>query len=305
MGTERGTIAAIADIVAAFEKGFPESLAVPRPKRLWAATKQETKRRGFKKDSPNHRDTGVGAEVARSAAYGTKLDYELAAEQAYILLDLYLHDVGLWTSEQFTGRPHGGMYLDGFVAMMIGAFHKGDTRLLAELGKYHDAMLRYMFLTATPDLEVWCCGERMSNGPVAQQQSAWLRQLLGEAHKGELAAGENFKRNIGDDAWVSIRGLQALQQRDMLTGVTCIPDSLPRVARQIEVLRWSGGHLAYYVRRPPRGYVDVCDWVLVDHRRADEGNEKDMYAGIQYGVGFSSTPPLGKVPSSARVYRSP
>lgn len=308
MGYERSLVQSIGRIIDAFVSGFPKSLAVSAPASRWAATREECDKAGLKGTSPNHRDLGVFLELARAAAWGSSAEYEAAARQAHAISDQHLE--ALWTSEQTTGRPHGGFYLVAECAGRIGARANGDTALLAKLDERARREVSYMVLTATPQLEVWCCGERMAGGPLAQQQTAWLRELHGHQHEGELDP-KRFAKNIGSDDWVSLRGMRALLAAgDDFGGaldITAATAEFPPVARLVEVQRWEGGHLARYTQHlEGPAAAGVCDWVLVDHGVADAAKERtgDAHLGITYGTEFSRPVPLQRVPAVARKITS-
>lgn len=307
MGHERGLIPLIGNLVTAFVKGFPASLRPAVDLSRWRATRERTAAQGIRQDSPNHRDMGCSGRLVIAAGWGTERDYASAVTEVHLLLDLHLSAIGLWTSEQCTGLPHGGMYLDSLVALRIAALTKGDADLLQRVDELTRRVMAYILLTSTPSLECWCCGERMPKGPAAQQQTAFARQLKGRPHTGDLAP-DRRARSLEEDAWVSLRGVLALQQAgDDFGGapdLTVETAEFPLVARPVEVRRWDGGHLARYAGRPERGTDGVCDWVMVDHRAADAARDRgrDILAGVSFSVGWQR--PVPQVPRGARGWAS-
>jgi hypothetical protein len=303
MGWERNFIPMIGAIFDAQAAGFPDSLKIPKkPKLVWGVPDPPEGNLGMQ-DSPNHRDMAHNVELARAAAYGTSADYEAARKTVLFDLDLHLNRLGLWTREQFTGTPHGGMYLDAAFAGRVGARKKGDTELLKLQDEYLRRTFTYMAATATPGGEVLCCGERMPNGPAAVQQSAVYRELHGLPHPNKKKIEKGIK---DDDFWVSLRGFRVLRASgDNFGGIREItPEkvtALPFTKFPVQVQRWPGGHLARYLSRKEAGKADVTDWVLVDHAKVDQG--KDPLAGVTFGTGFEKPAPLGKVPAGARVIK--
>lgn len=295
---ETAVLPPISHMFEAMSKGYPLSYSSPKP-----STFLPNKDRHFHRQmSPNHWDMAVGGRLFWSAVYGSVIDYEQAREVAITSLLLHLN-VGLWTSEQFTGRPHGGYYLAAILAQRAGARHKYDTELLSLQDTYFERLGTYLIAASTPNLAVWCCGERMPKGPVAQQQTAFLREIHSIPHKGEMAP-ENASKFISDDAWIFLRGLRLLlSDGDTLGGIRSITvnsiSSLPLTTRRVSITRFSGGHLARYVDPlPPERAKGVCDWVLVDYKeaaRSDEGR-KEMYRGVRFGVEFREEVSFDEVP---------
>jgi hypothetical protein len=298
MGWERSFIPRIGKIFDAMPD-FPKSLEIPKqPNLVWDVPNPPEGNLG-KQDSPNHRDMAHNCELARAAAYGTKADYDAARITVLFELDLHLKRLGLWTREQFTGTPHGGMYLDAAFAGRVGARKKGDTELLALQDEYLRRIFSYMAATATPGGEILCCGERMPKNPIAVQQSAVYRELHGLPHP----EGKKIEKHLSEDLWVPLRGFRALRASgDKFGGAQEITSSnvteMPFTKHPVEVHRWPGGHLARYVSRTDAGKIGVTDWVLVDHAQADKG--KDPLAGVTFGVGFEKPAPVAKVPSGAQ-----
>lgn len=316
-GYERGQIGALGDLGSAFMLGFPKSLELPMPQVRWQPTRDENHDIGVGHDSPNQRDAQIAIQAIVASAWGTPKQWE--EERAKVARLCEMHREALWTSEQCTGRPHGGIYLDASMGQRIAAFHKADTELLRMLDRRLSDEVSSMLVASTPQLEVWCCMERGPAGPAAQQQAGFLRQLKGRPHEGELAPGAPWKANIETDSWVCIKLLMALQAKgDQLAGAASIQlddiRELPKMARKIEIYRWGSdgrgkgsGHLARYVGKPPKGFADVCDWVMVDHAAADGGGERgseDIMRGIRFGVGFTKPAPMNEVPAGAKVYRT-
>jgi hypothetical protein len=295
---EAVTLPPISQMFEAMSKGFPISYSS-------ISTIAPVKdRRQYDQMSPNHWDMALSGRLFWSAVYGTPSEYDLAQECTLTSLALHLDTIGLWTSEQFTGLPHGGFYLATALGWRAGARYRKDTYLLSRLDLYFQRLMSYLVLTSTPGGAVWCCGERMPGGPAAPQQSAFLRELWGLPHKGEIGSGGSRDRigvqgetALQGDAWVFLRGLRLLlASGDNLGGIQSIhPDSpsisLPLTARRIEVMRWKGGHLAQYIDPIPAAKAGgVCDWVLCDHAEVDRGQEsrKDLFRGVKYGIEFKT-----------------
>ncbi|HEV8577863.1 MAG TPA: hypothetical protein VGX68_02175 [Thermoanaerobaculia bacterium] len=278
---------------------FPKSREIPKnPALVWGVPDPPEGNLG-KQDSPNHRDMAHNAELARAAAYGTPAEYETARETVLFELDLHMKRLGMWTREQFTGTPHGGMYLNAAFAGRVGARKKGDTELLKLQDEYLRRIFTYMAATATPGGEVLCCGERMPKDPIAVQQSAVYRELHGLPHPHKA----KIEKQLQDDLWVPLRGFRALRASgDTFGGVQEITSdtvtTLPFVKHPIEVQRWPGGHLARYLSRTDAGKAGVTDWVLVDYEQADRG--KKPLAGVSFSVGFAEPAPVARVPAGAR-----
>ncbi len=290
---EAATLPPISHMFTAMSKDYPLSYSSPIP----ATFPVSADRHQHKQMSPNHWDMAIGGRLFWCSVYGTIFQYNQARETAIICLNLHLN-TGLWTSEQFTGRPHGGYYLTSILAQRAGASHKKDTELLSLQDTYFQRLISYMMAMSTPNLAVWSPGERMPKGPAAQQQTAFLREIHGVPHKGELSASR-ISKSITDDAWVFLRGLRLLiSNGDTLGDIRYItPDSiksLPLTARRVEIIRWSEGHLARYIDNlPPEKAKGSCDWVLVDYNESAKSNElrKDIYRGVRFGIGFNDEAP--------------
>lgn len=291
-GWERTFIPLIGQLVDAYKSGFQASFEPPRLSKVWLETREENKGQGIKQDSPNHRYMAVAYQLGRAAAYGTKDEYDSFAEIAHRMLDLHLNE-GLWTTEQCTGRPHGGMYLDGDVAFNIAIQARGDSVLGAKVDEISRRVMAYLVHTSSPGImECWCAGERMPKGPVAQQQNAWLRQMKQDPphHTGELSPGQKWSKNIEDDAWVSLKGLMALQERGCLFGgardLTPETCEFPKVVRPVTITRRPNFHVVEYRTKPED--KGTCWWVKVDYRERREvwksTKPGDVYRGVEFRV---------------------
>jgi len=296
MGWERNFIPKIGALFDALAKKFPAGLTIPKePALIWG-------KEGAKQASANHKAMAWNLELARAAVWGTPQEYAAAREVVLFYLDLELKQVGLWTQEQFTGAPHGGMHMDAMLAGRVASRHKNDSELLRLQDDHFRRLATYLAATATPGGEIWCCGERMPQGPGASQQTAIYRELHGLPHRGDLA--KNAEKKLKDDFWVSVRGFRALQASgDDFGGARDITPSsvtgLPFVKRRVEVMRWNGGHLARYTS-PDEGGKDACGWVLVDHQAVDQGNSH----GVRFEVGFKTAAPIAEVPPGAQPIRT-
>lgn len=320
---EAVTLPPIAQMFEAMSKGFPISY-------FSISTVAPVKdRRQYDQMSPNHWDMALSGRLFWSAVYGTPQEYDLTRECVLTSLIFHLDEVGLWTSEQFTGLPHGGFYLAAALGWRAGARYRKDSYLLSRLDLYFQRLMSYLALTSTPGGAVWCCGERMPGGPAAPQQSAFLRELWGLPHKGEIGpgrgrvpGGSGRGRSEGLDpllldTWTSLRALRLLlASGDDLGGIRSIrPDSpsinslsLPLTARRIQVLRWKGGHLARYIDPIPEAKAGgVCDWVLCDYAEVDRGQEsrKDLFRGVKYGIEFKSKPQQMTSIMAEKTYNTP
>jgi len=300
---EASVLPPISHMFEAMSKGYPDSYSSPNPPTFPVGID----RRQYSQMSPNHWDMAIGGRLHWSSVYGSTLSYDQIREVAIRSLNLHIN-TGLWTSEQFTGRPHGGYYLAAILAQRAGALHRKDIELLSLQDIYFRRLGAYLMAASTPNLAVWCCGERMPGGPVAQQQTAFLREIHGVPHKGELSP-DNISRSLQDDAWVFLRGLRLLMTKgDTFGNIRSITpysiSSLPLTTRRVSISRFDGGHLARYVDPlPPEKSKGVCDWVLVDYResvRSDE-DRKDMYRGVRFGVEFKEEVPKISSLTTAKV----
>lgn len=313
MGYEHDMTPLIRQLFEAFAAGMPKSKETPK-RFAWPRERQ-------KHASRNHRHMAWGIELLRSAAWGTKAEYEKA--RALVLLDLadMLDLVGLWTTEQLTGIPHGGFYLDGHFLVAMAAVHRGDSELLTRGGQLLGRAGGYMALTSTPRGEVLCCGERMPKGPLAPQQSAVRRVALG------VPTGVEDK--LDDDTWLPVVGALALQAVQpsivaLLGQDPAMVETFPLVRFPVSVVRWKRdgqrgpGHLARYTdgrgsyKRAGDDGDDpkddgTCHWVLIDHDAIDSARgkpkevERLLVRGVNWGLGFDGEPPRGRVPVSARL----
>lgn len=301
---EAAVLPPISHMFEAMSKGYPTSYHSPSP----FPFNVNPDRKQHKQMSPNHWDMAIAGRLHWSSVYGTSQDYDQAREVAITSLNLHLN-TGLWTSEQFTGRPHGGYYLAAILGQRAGARYKKDTELLSLQDIYFNRLGTYLVAASTPNLAVWCCGERMPGGPIAQQQTAFLREIHGHLpHKGELSP-ENFSKSIQDDAWVFLRGQRLLMaQGDTFGDIRSITPAsitfLPLTTRRVSINRFDGGHLAFYTSPlPPEKAKGVCDWILVDYKesvRSDEGR-REMYRGVRFGVEFKEEVPTEKLRGTVKV----
>lgn len=237
-------------------------------------------RRATKDLSPNHYEMGMSYDLLRAAMIGSNTAYWQYRCFAYQhLLNLHLREIGLWTSEQFTGAPHGGFYLSSLVAArmaMIVARNRSlipiPHELITDLDEYTYRVIQYLTAAATPTGEVICCGERMPKGPYAGQQSAFYRELIGIPHPADEA--RKIKRQInkpGDYYWLSLRGLRKLiDAGDHIRAIADQIDrsSLPFTAHQVTIERYPHGHTAYYSEGRANQYAPnngdgTCSWVRV------------------------------------------
>lgn len=242
--------------------------------------------------SPNHWEMGISAELLRAAAYGTTEEWDQAVDTYMHGLDLHLHTIGLWTSEQCTGAPHGGFYLVSLMAArmamrtrlqmeteqepririfssLLPRIIPSLSRLIEQLDEYTIRTFAYMHLTSTRTGNVICCGERMLKGPDAPQQSAIYRELNHLPHPNR----RQIERQIDDPDgyfWLSLkatRKLISISPADYLISLmkTARDREFPLVARPVHIDRWDSGHRAFYVESSA-GKVgkDACRWVWVD-----------------------------------------
>lgn len=305
---EAAVLPPISHMFTAMSKDYPTSYSSPAPSTFPVSSD----RKQYKQMSPNHWDMAIGGRLHWSAVYGTSQDYDQARGVAIHCLNLHLN-AGLWTSEQFTGRPHGGYYLASILAQRAGARHKKDLELLSLQDIYFERLGTYLITSSTPTLSVWCCGERMPKGPVAQQQTAFLREIHGVPHRGELLGNDKTSPEevLEEDAWVFLRGLRLLLSKgdtlgEIIRSITPSSiSSLPLTTRRVSIERFSGGHLARYLDPlPPEKSKGVCNWVLVDYKESAKSNENrdDMYRGVEFGIEFKDEVPIDQVRgSSVRV----
>src|SRR4051812_15631774 len=118
MGYERDAIPRIAALIDAFSGGGFK-VKLDRPHVWWHETRDKNHAVGIHDDSPNQRWMYICYQLAWAAVWGNDADWQAARAIALAELHLHLVTIGLWTSEQCTGRPHGGMYADGWVALRI------------------------------------------------------------------------------------------------------------------------------------------------------------------------------------------
>jgi hypothetical protein len=238
-------------------------------------------RKKYRQLSPNHWEMGIATELLRSAVYGPENEWNKAREVYLHSLDLHLDKIGLWTSEQCTGAPHGGFYLDGLVAArmavrlrtLYGRSDDRDALLFSRLDEYTFRVLQYMHATATENGEVICCGERMPNGPLAPQQSAFYRELFKLPHPNGKQMVKQASKD-GDYFWLSWRGLKALLPIDPeLKGIVERVKArgsenrtqMPKMAKRVVVERHLNGHSASYIDKS-KIKKDTCPAVRIVER---------------------------------------
>jgi hypothetical protein len=263
--------------------------------------------------SPNHWEMGLAHDILASAQSGFESDWWEACDAYAHCLDLHLRQIGLWTSEQFTGAPHGGFYLASLVAArmaVITAANRGlplAPTLASDLDEYTKRTIQYLVNTATPSGEIICCGERMRKGPSAPQQSAFYRELRGMPHPKEEARKIDRQAAKSDDFyWLSLRGLrQLIEARDPIKLMARQVDmlSLPFTSQPVTLLRYKDGHAAYY---DAGGGDGTCEWVDVRGGRVSWGLRGSARPRPAAGVLFEvktqkrgeSTMPTPKAPTT-------
>lgn len=265
-GWERILIPRCGALVDAYAKGFPVSMTVPKVESLiWTTS-------GEKQSSDNHEAMAWAGELARAAAWGTAKEYELARAVVLWWIDQELRVVGLWRHEQGTSTPHGGMHLDALVTARCAFDHQADREGLAASDRHWSATAEFLEHGATLGGSVILPGDRDPNGPIAEQATAFLRELVGLPHRGPLApASRLVKKGWPGDFWVCVRGLQALRAHHAVPKPPLVGGGpLPLLRRPMRLTEGDGWHFAELAPPPPDGSLhDVCDWVLVDHAKHD------------------------------------
>lgn len=275
MGWERALIPRCGALVDAYAKGFPASLTVTRDESLiWPTA-------GVSQSSDNHEPMAWAAELARAAAWGTAKDYELARATALWWIDQELRGVGLWRHEQATSTPHGGMHLDALVTTRCGFEFNGDAEGLAASDRHWQATMALFRAGATPGGSVILPGDRDPNGPIAEQATAFYRELTGLPHRGPLAPTTRLQRKgWPGDFWVAVRGVLALRGHGELPPVQKSAP-LPFLRRPMRLVRGERWHYAEV--DTDAGIRDLCDWILVDHEKHD-GALLSSSAGLEFGL---------------------
>jgi hypothetical protein len=263
--------------------------------------------------SPNHWEMGLAHDLLASAQSGLGDEWAGACDAYAHCLDLHLREIGLWTSEQFTGAPHGGFYLASLVAARMAAWTAASRglpippALASDLDEYAKRTIQYLANTATPSGEIICCGERMPKGPSSPQASAFYRELMGMPHPEK--EDRKIKRQAGksdDFYWLSLRGLRKLiEAGDYITLMARQVDmlSLPFTSQSVTLLRYKDGHAAYC---DAGGGDGTCEWVDVRGDRVSwgpRGSVRPRPAAVLFEVktqkrGGESTMPSTKVPTT-------
>lgn len=221
--------------------------------------------------SPNHYEMGCSYDLLRAALLNDPIAWRSACDTYTALLDLHLREIGLWTSEQYTGAPHGGFYLSALVAARMALITARNRdlsippQLASDLDTYTTRAIQYLDAAYDPiSTEVICCGERMPHGPSAPQQSAFYRELMNIAHPKSEARKISRQIDKPDDYfWLSLRGLRALIERvDTIRSIADHIDSstLPFTSQRVTIDRGRNGHIAYYTTDRGDG---TCAWAEV------------------------------------------
>lgn len=256
---------------------------------------------GANQGSPNHEAEAWSIEAVRAVRRGTRRQSARALavlKSAY--LDRELRRIGLWKSEQLCPAPHGGQHLVGVSMTRLAAWESGDAGLLEDSEKLLRCNARLLLSVATPDLAPLSAGFRARRTPSDAAAAAWLRQLRGAPHTGDLV-GRNAEASWRSPFYLAARTLRYLQR---------LGD--PAVAPRGEIAQQQPGPvllkfetIVYRAKRrhlviiPPNAAAPrsgVCDWLSVNYRPGRR-------PAVECGFDWKTPPP--QPPRGVRPIRHP
>lgn len=255
---------------------------------------------GANQGSPNHEAEAWSTEAVRAGRRGTRAQRRSAIDVlkgAYLPREL--ETVGLWKSEQLCSDAHCGQHLVGVSFARLAAWESQDAELLERTAELVHRNASLLLSVACPDLTVLSAGFRAHRKPAYSAATAWLRQLLGHEHSGDLA-GRKAPAAWRSPFYLATRALRYLQGQ----GDSVVAPPRARVATSTPiplkfetlVFRSRRLHLVVIPRHPTAPRSGVCDWLRVAYRAGGPG-------AVTYGMDWKSPPP--KPPRAAVLIRHP